>query len=708
MKVEQLDLPDTAIKFLQESGFKTLYPPQENTVKTGLLDGTNILVSAPTASGKTLIAMIAIMKHLVDKKGKIVYLSPLKALASEKFYEFKKLESIDFGRKLKMQISTGDYDQSDKNIGQNDILVLTNEKMDSIIRQGVEWLSEISLVIADEIHLIGDDDRGPTLEIVLTKLKSLKQKPQMLALSATVTNADEVSDWLGCKLVQSKWRPVPLWEGICDQGRVVMNNKKNFEIKTSIRGIPVDLGVDSIEKGGQAILFAETRARSVSLAIKASDIISKQLTSHEHKVLEQISQKILEDSENTDLVKTLARLVKNGVAFHHAGLDQKCRSMIENEFRNKRIKLLASTPTLAAGVNLPARRVVIVSVMRYDGKFGTNKPISVLEYKQLCGRAGRPQYDEYGEAIIVSSSNSDELFDYYITGVPEPITSKLTGDKALRIHVLSFIATSPGIKKEEIIDFFSMTLSGFQENQNTIKFKIQITLRYLELEELIKQKGERFIATEFGKKTSTLYIDPLTSVLFRNSIQKISKKKSHTLGMLHLITICEDFFPKFSLRNKDYELVGILLENNSDELIGHISEYDCNRSLLAIHAWINESSEIHISDNIGIESGDMHRMVESSNWLIRTLYELAKLEKKGHLLTEIDALRTRIDYGVKEELVNLVKIKGIGRVRARILFKNGISNSEDLAKIPIEKLSKIDKIGPVIAENIKTQLKKVR
>jgi helicase len=325
----------------------------------------------------------------------------------------------------------------------------------------------------------------------------------------------------------------------------------------------------------------------------------------------------------------------------------------------------------------------------------------------LCGRAGRPQYDKYGEAIIVGNSNGDEIFDYYINGTPEPISSKLTGDKALRIHLLSFVSTNPGIKRDDIVEFFSKTLSGSQERKTTIKFHIQISLRYLESEDLVKQKGDRYIATEFGKKTSTLYIDPLTAVLFRKSLERVSTK-GHALGLLHLITISEDFFPKFSLRNKDYEFVGTMIENYADQLIEPISEYDCNRSLLAMHAWINESSEIFLSDNFGIESGDMHRMAETADWLIHALYEIAKLEKKDEILTEIDSLRSRVVYGIKGELVDLVQIKGIGRVRARILFKNGIKTTEDLTKISVEKLAKMDKIGPLVAENIKTHLKKIR
>ena len=555
MKISELKLQEPSISFLKTLGYSELYPPQQESIKAGLLDGKSILVSAPTASGKTLIAILATINFLSKNKGKVVYLSPLRALAAEKFSEFKKLEKIDFGRKIKVQISTGDFESKDKNLEESDILILTNEKMDSIIRHGSEWVDDVGLVIADEIHLIGNDDRGPALEITLTKLKLLETHPQILALSATITNADELSQWLDSELVENKWRPVPLYEGVYDAGSVVMNDGREFEVEASIRGKPVDLGVESVKNGGQSLLFAETRARSSSLATKAADAISKSLAKSDIAELEKISKKLLENNEHTELLKTLAALIKKGVAFHHAGLNPTCRETVESEFRNGKIKLLAATPTLAAGVNLPARRVVISSINRYNSKYGGNKPISVLEYKQLCGRAGRPQYDEFGEAIIVGNSNSTELIDYYVKGEPEPIESKITDDKSLRTHVLSLIATNPGIKKDEIIEFFLQTLGGTQTRKPTMKFGIDIALRFLTEEELIIKKGERFVATEFGKKVSKLYIDPLTATFFRDAIGTVSKERKHTLGFLHLITTSEEFFPKFSLRNKDYEKV---------------------------------------------------------------------------------------------------------------------------------------------------------
>ena len=708
MKIEKLNLPESAIEFLKSEGFEKLYPPQADSVKSGLLDGTSILVSAPTASGKTLIAMLAILSYLSKNDGKIIYLSPLRALAAEKFTEFKKLEKITLGKKIKVGISTGDFENIEKNLEKSNILILTNEKMDSIIRHGVEWVEEIGLVISDEVHLIGDETRGPTLEMILTQLKQLDTKPQIVGLSATITNSDEIANWLDCKLIKNDWRPVPLSEGVSDGGEVTMNDGKTFEFERSLCGTPIDLGVQSVMQGGQSLVFAETRTRSKSLATKAADVISKMLEKNELKELEKTSKKILSQNEHTEIVKTLAILVKKGVAFHHAGLNQNCRETIEKEFRKGTIKLLSSTPTLAAGVNLPARRVVISSVNRYNGKVGRNMPISILEYKQLCGRAGRPQYDDFGESIIVGTGNTEDLIEHYIDGEPESIISKITDDKSLRTHVLSVVVTHPGIKKEEILNFFLETLGGLQSRKTTLKFAIDISLRFLSSEYLLIKKGERYAATEFGKKTSMLYIDPLTATHFRNAVEHVSKDRKHTFGFLHLISNCEEFFPKFSLRNKDYESASLMIENNSSELLEPISEYDCSRSLLALQAWITESSELSLSDSLSIESGDMHRMAEMANWLSYCLREISKHVERADLLEELDDLRRRIVYGIREELLDLVRVKGIGRVRARILYKHKIKNLDDLSKISTSKLAEIDKIGPTIADNIKSELRKVR
>ena len=709
MKIDELPLDHNTTNFLKSEGYTKLYPPQEDAIKAGILEEKNILVSTPTASGKTLIATLAMIQHVIKHKTKVVYLSPLRALAAEKFLEFKKLETMKLDRKIKVSISTGDFD-SVGNLANSDILILTNEKMDSLMRYGPAWIDDIGLVVADEIHLVGDEGRGPTLEMILTRFKLglAGNKPRIIALSATITNSDELAEWLDCKQVESKWRPVPLSEAVYDDFTVKNQKRQSYEINFDSIGLPsIGLGIDSVKNGGQSLLFAMTRPSCAKLATDSGKYIEKMLDKNELSELEKISKKLLSNNEQTQLVKKLAYLVKQGVAFHHAGLNQNCREIIETEFRSGKIKILSATPTLAAGVNLPARRVVISSILRYDTKFAGNTPISVLEYKQLCGRAGRPQYDKEGESIIIAKQiPQDDLLDHYIDGEPEPIASKIIEPSSLRIHLLSLIVTSPTITEDRINKFFSQTLGGMQVEDETIELNLENAKHFLIDEKFIVKNENGFIATKFGQMVSRLYIDPMTARDFRNAIEyDISKGRKHTFGFLYLITDCGEFFPKFGLRIKDEERVNIVLENNEQTKIKHIDVQDCTRSLLAMELWINEGTEIDLSDQLNIESGDMHRMAETANWLVYSLRELSRLLGRTDLIKELDDLRQRIIYGIKEELIDLAKIKGIGRVRARRLYRNNIRTRQDLAAASVNQLAAIDKIGMTVANNIKSQLK---
>jgi helicase len=382
---------------------------------------------------------------------------------------------------------------------------------------------------------------------------------------------------------------------------------------------------------------------------------------------------------------------------------------VEDSFKKGIIKILTATPTLAAGVNLPARRVVIASILRYDSDYGGSVPISVLEYKQLCGRAGRPKYDTSGEAIIVSESgvNAEELYNHYVLGSPEPLRSQLSKDSAVRFHLLSTIATVPGMKKPEIHELFASTLFARQYRSATVEFKVESALEYLKHEDLVKSKNDRYIATEFGRRTSLLYIDPVTAIAFRNALERVERGEGkHALGFLHLITSSPDFYPKLSLRKKDYDELSLLIQDRGSELLYDVSEYDCTRSFWALCEWMEETGDKVLGDKMGVEPGDMHRMVEMGEWLVYSLYEVAKLLRREDLLAELYSLRTRIKYGVKEELLPLVSLEGIGRVRARALYAAGLTDIGKIAKAQQAKLASIPKIGPAAAEKLKDQLRK--
>lgn len=697
-------------------GHSSLYPPQQQAVSHGLLEGKNLLVTTPTASGKTLIAIMAAIRA-IEKGMKVFYLTPLRALAMEKYHDIRVLERLNIlDRKIRIKVASSDYNSTARELEEADVLVLTNEKMDSLIRHESSWISDVGLFVADEVHLIGDRERGPTLEMILAIIRKVHPHAQILALSATVSNSADIAEWLNCDLVETNWRPTKLLEGVYENGTILMNDGNRVKIH-SYSNAAIDVAIDSIDKGGQALIFAGTRKRACSLAAKAAEGVLRRLDRTEKEKAATASLQIRTKGEDLELTSNLSTLVSKGVAFHHAGLGASSREIVEEAFKTGVIRLLVATPTLAAGVNLPARRVVVSSILRYNADYGANVPISVLEYKQLCGRAGRPKYDTFGEAIIIAESgvSSTDLYEHYVLGEPEPVRSQLINDRALRIHVLSIISTIPGMKQGEIYDLFGTTLCAQHHKRAVIALKIDTALRYLENENLIKSKNERYIPTNFGRRSALLYIDPLTAVEFKRAIESAEQSNAnpndgvinHTLGFLHLITSCADFYPKFSMRRKDLELTAIIDEHRN-ELFYQISEFECSRSLLALHEWIHETSDRNLSDRLSVEPGDMHRMVENADWLAHSLYEVAKLLKRGDLLRELHDLQIRIRYGIREELIPLVRLKEIGRARARALYDAGLVDARKVTETPEAKLSAIPKIGPTLAKRLKEQIKKER
>ena len=208
-------IPQELYEILEKEITK-LRPAQEKSVKKGLLQGRSLLVCTPTASGKTLIAELAALKSIIEGKGKTLYIVPLKALASEKHRDFKRR----YGKIVKIALSIGDIDSSDLYLADYDLIVTTSEKFDSLIRHHAPWLSSIATIVVDEIHLLNDTERGPTLEILLTILKQLLKNAQIIALSATIGNAEELAEWLQADLIVDEWRPVKLHKGIYYDGEV--------------------------------------------------------------------------------------------------------------------------------------------------------------------------------------------------------------------------------------------------------------------------------------------------------------------------------------------------------------------------------------------------------------------------------------------------------------------------------------------------------
>ncbi|MFB6220718.1 MAG: DEAD/DEAH box helicase [Halolamina sp.] len=316
MKPTELSgLPAGVGAHLEDEGIEELYPPQTEAVERGVADGENVVAAVPTASGKTLIAELA-MLSAVERGGTALYIVPLRALASEKKAEFERWE--EYG--VTVGVSTGNYESDGEWLGSRDIIVATSEKVDSLIRNGAPWVDDLSCVVADEVHLVDDRERGPTLEVTLAKLRRINPNLQTVALSATVGNAPEIADWLDAELVDSTWRPIDLKKG------VHYGNAINFA-DGSQREVPVDSGGkqtpalvdDTLDEGGSSLVFVNSRRNAESAATRLGNVTRQHLTDAERADLRELATAI-RDVSDTATSDDLAEAVAEGAAFHHAGL----------------------------------------------------------------------------------------------------------------------------------------------------------------------------------------------------------------------------------------------------------------------------------------------------------------------------------------------------------------------------------------------------
>ncbi len=681
-------------------GIEGLYPPQAACIEEGLFDGRNLVISIPTASGKTLVAEMA-MHHHIASGGKCLYVVPLKALASEKYEDFS-------GKGVRVGIATGDYDKKDELIGRSDIVVATSEKVDSLLRNHTSWIHRITLLVVDEIHLIGDESRGATLEMVITTMRNRNPDIQVIGLSATIGNPKELSDWLSAGLIESDWRPVELREGVFFHGTIKFGD--GVRRVQSVKKEPdTNLCLDTISEGGKSLVFVSSRRNAEGAAKRIAAALRL-----EDRDLLDLAEKI-EHSDESSVAKTLAVCIRGGAAFHHAGLSRDIRKLIEEGFRNGPIRVIASTPTLAAGLNLPARRVIINSVHRFVPGEG-QVPIPVLEYRQMAGRAGRPGLDPYGEAVLIGKSEAavNELFEEFIHAATEEIDSQCAKRSNLLSRILALVAGKEATDLDAILQFFQGSFYAARHaNLSHLSRIITRVIQDLEEMEMIIDIWERFQATGLGELTSKLYLDPRSAVMIADCLK--DRTEITPFGILHLLCATPDMF-RLYLRSADYELIEQVMQEQEEEFLigrpedavpwlGYEEVVTAIKTALVLMDWINEVPVEMTAERFSIGPGDIHGIIEGIGWLIHGAREICRYEVP-EFSSFVGNLEIRVMHGVKEELLPLIRLKGIGRVRARSLFNNGYDNPAAIADAGLEKIARI--IGQKTAESVMEQVRASR
>ncbi|MBM4248849.1 MAG: DEAD/DEAH box helicase [Euryarchaeota archaeon] len=706
-RIRELGLPAELVSLLEAQGLDALYPPQAEAVGPAL-EGKNLLLALPTASGKSLVAYLAVLRKVLAG-GRALYIVPLRALASEKADDLRTFEPLG----LSVGVATGDYDSPGVSLDRHDIVIATSEKADSLLRHRAGWLSELSVIVADEVHLIGDPDRGPTLEVILTRFRQLNPGAQLLALSATVANSKEMAAWLGAEHRSSDWRPVKLREGVLFDGTVQFADNRRLEVGEDAEpSFPLIRKV--LSEGGQALVFVNSRKSAEAMARKAGPLVSGVLGKAGRDAAGETAGALEEaEPEWTSMAKRLADCARAGAAFHHAGLTASQRRAVESGFRAGKLRLLVATPTLAAGINLPARCVIIRDIRRFEAGSG-QVFIPVHEIKQMAGRAGRPRYDKEGDAVVVARTESDRdiILSEYLLGGPEPIDSKLGTERAFREHALSSVATGFASTPAELGAFFRSTFHAHQSVDDRVDEMVDSALEFLVGERLVERRPDRLAATPYGRRVSELYIDPLSARVMRQALEKAGGRERPPLAYLAVAASTPDLRRVgMYLRRGDLQWLDAVADRARPELIvpppddpGEYEWFLADLKLACLlQDWIDEKSEDEMTSRYDIGPGDIHAKVDTGRWILYSMRELGRLLRCGRE-DALDTLNRRVADGIKAELLDLVRLRGVGRVRARSLFDNGYRSRAHLSRADRAKLARVPRIGPKVAGQILSQL----
>jgi superfamily II DNA/RNA helicase len=383
MTIAAADPASQVNKLLCQAGMKPR-GVQTEAIKKGLLEGRSIMVSSPTGSGKTLVGEMAVLRAVTcGRKG--LFLVPLRALAVQVYRTMqKRYEHLG----ILVGLSTGDFQNNGDNLVDNDVIVTTYERADSLLRSRSCWLSEVGTIVIDEIQSLSEIGRGARLESFIIRIKRTIGDLQIVALSATTGAPEELAEWLGCQLVISDERPVPLTY------RVITSNDRNVTIK--------QLVMTTVQSNGQVIIFHRTRREAEAQARRLAEHVGRQFTSEEKKDLDNELDSV--ENYNVSLSLDLRLLLHSGTSYHHAGLGFQGRQLIEHLFNAGKVRVICATTTLSAGMDLPARTVILSSI---KSPADHKKLLSANSVHQMLGRAGRPAHDRVGFGIIIAGSTGE-------------------------------------------------------------------------------------------------------------------------------------------------------------------------------------------------------------------------------------------------------------------------------------------------------------
>ena len=501
-------LPEKVLEQYSARGITTMFQWQaECLMLPGVLTGRNLVYSAPTSAGKTLIAELLALKCVLELRKKVLIILPFVSIAHEKSNYLQQIlepSGVKVGGFMGSHSPPGGF-------ASVDIAICTIEKANSLVNRLLEEGSthQLGVVIVDELHMIGDHHRGYLLELLLTKLMFVSRKSntlqsdrgisgdgcnvqcfsqstsvQLIGMSATLPNLSTLANWLEAELYHTDYRPVPLKEMVKIGPTIYTADFKKLQDIDQSESVPGDeddilfLCKERIIHGHSVLIFCPTKVWCENLATTLSGALSAfaGCTDEAGKPVLDVSSlvDICEQLRRTQvgLDRVLEQTVPKGIAFHHAGLTFDEREIIEGGFRRSRIKILIATSTLSSGVNLPARLVIVRT------PFFQRSLVNVLVYKQMVGRAGRKGVDESGESILICKPNERSKVVGLLNSSPKPVksclgynkdaptTGRTNGDLvAMKRAILEVVSSGTACKVSEIETYISCTLLFAELNE---------------------------------------------------------------------------------------------------------------------------------------------------------------------------------------------------------------------------------------------------
>jgi helicase len=701
-----------------------------------VLDGQSLLVVAPTSSGKTFIGEMAAAKAFTENR-KTVFLLPFKALTNEKFEDFKALYGEELG--LRVICCTGDRKDDTKDFvrGRYDLALLTYETFLNLSMGSPSLLSTIGLVVLDEAQFITDPTRGINVELLLTNLLAARLKgiePQIIALSAVIGDVNHFDEWLGCQTLLTYERPIPLIEGVLDRGGTFQylgldGNTHTEQLlspanviqrrdKPGSQDVIVPLVKKLVSAGEQILIFRNRRGSTVGCA----NYLAQELgLSGLEDVIVQLPTADLSESSSS-----LRTALSGGTAFHNSDLGRDERVVIEQEFRklNSRIRVLAATTTVAAGVNTPASSVIIVETFFYGDE---QRNFTVAEYKNMAGRAGRLGLAEQGCSILLADTPTmrDQLFNRYVKGQPEQINSSFDLEH-LETWVLRLMSQVERVPRGQVAPLLARTYGGYLLNRKNPDWSHQVEIEITELLQkmeslgLIEASDDDFLRLSLLGKTCGQSNFSFSSAM--NMVALLKQRSSNItahqlLALIQVIPEVGGYTPINKRGNKESAWQRLVTDFYGSEVTTRLQygakdlfDYHarCKRAAI-LWQWISGETIERIEQQFSVNpysgsigAGDIRGIADRTRLHLRSAFKIADILLLGMGPNEedIDNLLMQLETGIPAEALDLLDLPfGLSRGEYLGLYKAGYVNTQSilmLSKEQIQKYVEAQKIEQIV------------